>query len=226
MPGYIGCVPLFLVLFLFFMLPFILADVMITALSRLGLSPQVSLLVIFGIFMGSLINIPVRRIPREQEFSIQPFSALGLNRFFPGFERRRRYTVIAVNLGGCVIPVALAAYELTRLISMSGLVFLMALGGIALNIFVCYKLARPVQGVGIAMPALVPALVAALYGLTAGYEVAPSVAFVSGTLGPLIGADLLHLRDISKVSTGIASIGGAGTFDGIVISGLVATLLA
>jgi uncharacterized membrane protein len=45
-------------------------------------------------------------------------------------------------------------------------------------------------------------------------------------LGPLIGADLLHLRDIEKIATGIASIGGAGTFDGIVLSGIVAAYLA
>jgi uncharacterized membrane protein len=55
---------------------------------------------------------------------------------------------------------------------------------------------------------------------------APPVAFVAGVLGPLIGADLLHLRDIEKIATGIASIGGAGTFDGIVLSGIVAAYLA
>ncbi len=42
----------------------------------------------------------------------------------------------------------------------------------------------------------------------------------------LIGADLLHLRDIEKLATGIASIGGAGPFDGIVLSGIVAPYLA
>jgi uncharacterized membrane protein len=54
---------------------------------------------------------------------------------------------------------------------------------------------------------------------------APPIAFSAGVLGPLIGADLLHLDDIAEIGTGMASIGGAGTFDGIVLSGLVATLL-
>jgi len=45
-------------------------------------------------------------------------------------------------------------------------------------------------------------------------------------LGPLIGADLLHLDDIEAIGAGVASIGGAGTFDGIVLSGLAATVLA
>ena len=49
--------------------------------------------------------------------------------------------------------------------------------------------------------------------------------FRSGVLGPLVGADLLHLDDIAEIGTGMASIGGAGTFDGVVLSGLVATLL-
>ncbi|HXZ68352.1 MAG TPA: DUF1614 domain-containing protein, partial [Alphaproteobacteria bacterium] len=44
--------------------------------------------------------------------------------------------------------------------------------------------------------------------------------------GPLIGADLFHLRDIKASPVGIASIGGAGTFDGIVLSGIIAAYLA
>ena len=45
-------------------------------------------------------------------------------------------------------------------------------------------------------------------------------------VAPLIRADLLHLRDLSKLATGIASIGGARTFNGIVLSGIVAAYLA
>jgi hypothetical protein len=36
---------------------------------------------------------------------------------------------------------------------------------------------------------------------------APQVTFVSGVLGPLIGADLLHLRKVEALDTGIAGIG-------------------
>jgi uncharacterized membrane protein len=49
---------------------------------------------------------------------------------------------------------------------------------------------------------------------------------VAGVAGPLIGADILHLKDIQKNAVGIASIGGAGTFDGIILSGIVAAYLA
>jgi len=76
------------------------------------------------------------------------------------------------------------------------------------------------------MPPVVPAAVAALSAYVLAREFAPAVAFVAGVLGPLIGADLLHLRDLRHARAGTMSIGGAGTFDGIVLSGLVATLLA
>jgi uncharacterized membrane protein len=87
-------------------------------------------------------------------------------------------------------------------------------------------MARPIEGIGIAMPGLIPALVAAFSAVAMAPEHAPPLAFVAGVLGPLIGADLLHLRDIEKTATGVASIGGAGTFDGIVLSGIVAAYLA
>jgi uncharacterized membrane protein len=97
---------------------------------------------------------------------------------------------------------------------------------VAINVAVCYWVARPVANVGIVLPPLAPALVAAACGFVFVRDFAPPVAFTAGVLGPLIGADLLNLRRIGRVSTGIASIGGAGTFDGIVLSGLVATLLS
>ena len=55
---------------------------------------------------------------------------------------------------------------------------------------------------------------------------APVIAYVSGTLGTLIGADLLHLRQISKLNAPVVSIGGAGTFDGIFLTGILAVLLS
>jgi uncharacterized membrane protein len=75
------------------------------------------------------------------------------------------------------------------------------------------------------MAPIVPAGAAVACALLLTPDWAPPVAFVAGVLGPLIGADLLHLDDIASLGTGMASIGGAGTFDGIVISGLAAVLL-
>jgi uncharacterized membrane protein len=69
-------------------------------------------------------------------------------------------------------------------------------------------------------------LLAALLALLLAPEDAPPVAFVAGVAGPLIGADLLHLKAIDRVQSGMMSIGGAGTFDGIVLSGIIAAYLA
>jgi uncharacterized membrane protein len=220
-----GCLSL-LILALLLFIPFFLTDVTLTALVKLGLSPPTSFLAAFGIFFGGLVNVPVKRIPREETIEMTPLTLFGFGRVFPHWVRRRTYTIIAVNLGGCVVPTALAVYELVRLAGSGGGALLAALAAAAINIVVCYRLARPVPEVGIALPAFVPALVAAACGLLFLPDQAPLIAFTAGVLGPLIGADLLHLRDVQRIGAGVASIGGAGTFDGIVLSALIATLLA
>ncbi len=68
-------------------------------------------------------------------------------------------------------------------------------------------------------------IIAAILALLLAPDAAPPVAFLIGVMGPLIGADLLHLKDIEAAETGVASIGGAGTFDGIVLSGIIAAYL-
>ena len=52
------------------------------------------------------------------------------------------------------------------------------------------------------------------------------IVYVSGTLGTLIGADLLNLHRMADLGAPMASIGGAGTFDGIFLTGIIAALLA
>ncbi|MBS3732024.1 MAG: DUF1614 domain-containing protein [Desulfobacterales bacterium] len=221
-----GCLPLAMFAMLVILLPIFLADVMLTALARLGLSPTASVFAALGIFMGSLVNIPVRRIARDAPMAFAPYAFFGLQRVFPGRIREQAYTVISVNVGGCIVPCIIAVYELLRLAASGPQVLALGLLAIGINVAVCYRIAYPIQNVGIAMPALVPALVAAASAILLHPGMAPPIAFCAGVLGPLIGADLLNLKEIEKISTGAASIGGAGTFDGIVISGLLATLLA
>jgi uncharacterized membrane protein len=208
------------------MLPFVFGQVFAAALVKLKLDPTMALLVVIGIFIGSPVNIPVKRISRTESVVADPLAAFGLSRWWPAFQQVRRETVIAVNVGGCIIPVTLAIYETAHVMAagwkpLSGLLL-----AIFLNTVACYWLAKPIEGIGIAMPGLFPPLLATVCALSFVPDHAPPVAFVAGVLGPLIGADLLHLRDIEKIATGIASIGGAGTFDGIVLSGIVAAYLA
>jgi uncharacterized membrane protein len=83
-----------------------------------------------------------------------------------------------------------------------------------------------VRGLGIGMPILVAPLAAAAIAYVMAGENAAPLAYVGGTMGVLIGADLLRVKDIRQLAAPVASIGGAGSFDGIFISGLLAVLLA
>jgi uncharacterized membrane protein len=141
--------------------------------------------------------------------------------------QRRRYlfpgkTLILANLGGCVVPLAFSAHLFfTRDVSVWH-----CIAGITAVSCVAFALSRPVRGVGIGMPILFAPLTAAIFAYwLAGDEAAP-LAYINGTLGVLIGADLLRFKDIRKMGAPVASIGGAGSFDGIFLSGLLAVLLA
>ncbi|MFQ5850672.1 MAG: DUF1614 domain-containing protein [Candidatus Binatia bacterium] len=223
---YPGCLPLIAVLALLVLLPLFFAQLMVTAVSKLGLHPQLALLVLLGILFGGSINIPLKRIPREEEYVVDPFMLFGFGQIFPRLRTVRSYTTLAVNIGGCLIPSAIALYECLRVLGRGPAAVLVLVIATVLNVGVCYRLAKPIHGLGIALPALIPPVTAAVPSVLLAPDFAPPIAFVAGVLGPLIGADLLHLRDIKHVATGMASIGGAGTFDGIVLSGLIAAFLA
>ena len=221
-----GYFSLLLLVGLVILFPIFLADAMAGALAKLGLNPSLSLVVVLSIFIGGVINVPIRRIPRVMSIETSPPGLFGVERMFPGWSRQSSYTVIAINVGGCIIPCMIVVYELFRIAGHGSTALVLTLVAAAINIAVCYWIARPVPNVGIVIPAPIPALIAAACGLIFMRELAPPIAFTAGVLGPLVGADLLNLRRIQRTTTGIASIGGAGTFDGIVLSGLVATLLA
>lgn len=221
-----GALPLLLFLLLLTMLPFAFGQLFASALIKLKLEPTTALLVVIGIFMGSAINIPVKRISRRELMWSDPLAVFGLAGWWPMLQRVRRETVIAVNVGGCLIPVTLAIYETAHVTTTGWQPLTGLLLAIFINTTACYWMARPIEGIGITMPGLLPPMLAAFSSLLLVPDQAPPVAFVAGVLGPLIGADLLHLRDIEKIATGVASIGGAGTFDGIVLSGIVAAYLA
>lgn len=218
--------PLLVFFLLVAMLPLFFGHLFAAALIKLKLEPATALLVVIGIFVGSVINIPVKRLSRTESVLVDPLAVFGLPSWWPILQRVRRETIIAVNVGGCLIPVALAIYETAHLAIAGRQVLLGLTIAVVINTGVCYWMAKPMKGIGITMPGLFPAIVAAMTALLLVPDQAAPVAFVAGVLGPLIGADLLHLRDIEKIATGIASIGGAGTFDGIVLSGIVAAYLA
>lgn len=213
-------------LLLLILAPLLFAQLMAAGLGKLGLDPGAAATLVMAIIVGGFINIPIRRIVHEDAVDVHPFAIFGLSGLMPRLRRVQRETVIAVNVGGCVIPVALTVYELAHIAALGGGALVAAILATAANCGLCYYVARPVPGVGITMPGLVSPLAAAVLALILAPNEAPPVAFVVGVLGPLIGADLLHLRDFGARVAGMVSIGGAGTFDGIVLSGILAAYLA
>lgn len=219
--GLIAAICLLLLLFLW---PFILMDFMLIGLYKLGIPPFVGLSIVFCILLGSLINIPLKRIKTVSNVPTDLRQLLGLNPWFFRQIFQKDELIIAVNVGGCVVPLALALYQLARLFNVG--MILMPITVIMINVIICYRLSIIKAGVGVMLPAFLPGTIAAICGLLLTPENPPAVAFCAGVLGPLIGADLLRLNQIIKLNSGVASIGGAGTFDGIVISGFIALLLS
>jgi uncharacterized membrane protein len=194
-------------------------NVLTYAYERIGLSAGWLYAVIVGSLVGSRLNIPVRRFPDHTERRDTQVVVFGVRYRVPEVVHTGQ-TVLAVNVGGAVIPTALAVYLVIR-----NAIWIPALLGILAVSIVVHIVARPVPGVGIATPFFVAPLVAALFAIAAGGRAVAAVAYAAGTLGTLIGADLTNLRRIQGLGAPYASIGGAGTWDGVFLTGVVAVLL-
>jgi uncharacterized membrane protein len=140
----------------------------------------------------------------------------------PSVESRHSETIISINLGGAIMPIALSAYLLLR---NSPAVVPSAIA-ILIIAAILFFMSRPVKGLGIVTPMFIPPLITAIVAIMVGSGYAPVVAYVGGTVGTLVGADLFHINSIKTLGAANMSIGGAGTFDGIFLTGLLAVLLA
>ena len=65
-----------------------------------------------------------------------------------------------------------------------------------------------------------------LYAVSGHPAAVAGLAYAGGTLGTLLGADLANLRQVRRMGAPVVSIGGAGTFDGVFITGIIGVLLA
>jgi uncharacterized membrane protein len=198
-----------------FLTTFIQLGVLTLALDKLGLSSSSATLLFITILAGSMLNLPLFSMDampaKEESEEIEPA--------VPGFTGK---TQVMANVGGCVVPVAFCLYLLQHN-PMDKLHLLIAITAVTL---LSYSTSRRLPGVGIGIPILLAPFTAALVSFLLDPKHAAPIAYISGTLGVLIGADLLHLRDLRKLGVPFAAIGGAGSFDGIFITGIVAALLA
>ncbi len=212
---------IFLLFLLLIVLLFLISlDLIGIAFRKLGFPPQYAVLFLLLSLIGSYVNIPVKEIrSKETVVSSRIVDFYWVRYVIPPVQVERR-TTIAVNLGGAVIPVLISWFLITKVNLINVLT-----ATIAMTILI-HMIARPVKGLGIAVPALLPPIMAAILALIISPQEAPLIAYISGTMGSLIGADLLNLNKIPELGAPVASIGGAGTFDGIFLTGIISVLLA
>jgi uncharacterized membrane protein len=194
-------------------------QVLSAAYARMGVHPRYIFAIMLLSLFGSYVNIPVAHLPSERVVRHEVVDFFGVRYVVPTV-RQWPGTVIAVNLGGALIPTALSLYLMVK-----NRLYVQSVIGIVIVAIVTHHLARPVRGMGISVPIFVPPLVAALVAMALAWRRAPPLAYIAGTLGTLIGADLLNLDKIQGLGAPIASIGGAGTFDGVFLTGIIAVLL-
>ena len=194
-----------LIVVLFALLIFLVEIRVLTyAYRKIGVNPRYAFAVMLLSLLGSGLNIP-----------LVPIGPGGFT------ARAGQGTFIMLNVGGALIPILVSLYLLVR----TGMLVRMAIGT-AIVAAVVHSLAYLVPGVGIAVPMIAPPLVAAGVALILSFRRAPPVAYVAGSMGTLIGADLMNLGQIARLGVPTVSIGGAGTFDGVFLTGILAGLLA
>ncbi len=190
------------------------------AYRKIGVRPRYVFAVLILSLVGSYVNIPLYsvRVPRL----VAPEAVTIYGRTYvvpPAIEAGA--TVVAINVGGALLPILLSLYLFFRL-----RMYVRMLVGVAVVALIVHKLAYIVPGVGIAVPMLIPPLAAVAAGLLLAFRRAPPVAYVAGSMGTLIGADVMNLGRIAELGAPMVSIGGAGTFDGVFLTGIIAGLLA
>jgi len=204
----------------FILLPFLLLGMIGGAFIKLGLPPTTMFWLLVLTLVGSMINIPIHQLESQNLVRDQMVSYFGMRYRAPVL--RTHKTVLAINVGGAIIPALLSLYLLSKMELTLGVPLVVGLVTLVAN-----RLARPVRGLGIAIPGIIPPVVAALGAyLFCPPELRAPTAYIAGTMGILLGADILKLKDIGKLGAPVASIGGAGTFDAIFLSGIIAVLLS
>lgn len=221
------------ILFVIFILsiPFLLIGLLGYAFVNLGFTWQQAFILLVITFVCSFVNIPVKTWENVQVRMIDSAS-LRFGQVYRVPHMTSKST-LAVNLGGAIIPVCVSLYLLYASIAEAGdSVVILSLAGLIFVAMFVYWCSRPVEGFGIAVPFFIPPLAAFIVAvlLSSFFMQQPgagaaTIAYVSGCMGTLVGADLMRLNDVKRLGAPMASIGGAGTFDSVFLCGLIAALL-
>ena len=190
------------------------------AYQKIGVPARWMFALLLLTLLGSHVNIPIGAMRVQHVRPPRHVTVFGRTYVAPPVQQEGM-TIIAINVGGALVPVLLSLYLFLRSNARGRMLL-----GVAIVAAIVHSLAQIVPGVGIAVPMFVPPLVAALVSVVLAFRRAPPVAYVSGSMGALIGGDLLNLPRIGDLAAPVVSIGGAGTFDGVFLTGLIAGLLA
>jgi len=176
---------------------------------------------VFAFLFYKVMSFSFNRMGIPRHFVIPALIAIPIGSFFNIPIWHSGGTTVAVNVGGAVIPLLISAYLLRKA----------PLPRTALAVAVVALVAgllTEVDTIGIKLHygfLILPATAVSAALVLTGRK-APQVAFIAGTLGAVIGVDLVHLPEFFHAGAAYASIGGRGVFDGILTTGIIAALLA
>lgn len=191
------------------------------AFDKLGLAPDSVIWLLLLALLGSLVNIPLFTVlaatqPQEDFLNALPAHWRRSLHMLPG------KTIVAINLGGGVMPLAFSLY----LYLHTPLAFDHVVITTAVVTLFAYHSSALVPGIGVVMTLLTAPLAAAFTSISLDLAHAAPLAYIGGTLGVLLGADVLRLKEVGQTGAPVVSMGGAGSFDGIFLTGIIAVLMA
>jgi uncharacterized membrane protein len=140
--------------------------------------------------------------------------------------------MVGINMGGAVIPIILSIY-LTYKKKISLKSILLGIVIVAAFTFLITR-ADVTKGIVASFPYyLIPAFSASIISIIIywkQFKKAAPLAYISGTIGVLIGADMFRLPELLRLSHELTSpknaiIGGANVFDMVYITGLIAVIV-
>ncbi len=179
------------------------------AFARLNYALGAAVALTLAIFVGGRIELPLLRLRRN--------SAASIRLRLPDLR-------VGVNVGGCLVPLAVA---IERGLRLSPDAFRPLAVATVLVAGLSFLLARPVADRGVVLAWPLTGLFGAALGLTLGRGSGSTAifAYFAGLVGPLIGAELPYWPALVRLGAVRAAIGGGGAYDGLLWSGLLAALL-
>ena len=184
------------------------------------LLPLVALALVFLFYKAMSFSFPRMGIPRR--LVIPVFVAILVGGLFNIPIWRSGSTTVAMNVGGAIIPLLISFYLLRKapmLKTALAVAVVATVSGLLAEVDAKGR-------IGLQFGYLILPLVAVSVALIFAQRNAPQVAFISGSIGGIIGVDLVHLSEAVRTGATYLSIGGRGVFDGIFTTAIVAAMLA